>query len=209
MSELFNVESAFYRIMTRVWNIMVLGILWDICSIPIITAGASTAALNTVMLKLVRDEEGYIVRSFFRAFASNFRQATVLWAAILAGMLTAGFDILFFVRMGGTAGILLAGIFVAVLLTEGLTLVVMFHYQAWFENPVKRTLLNSLKVALGYMPYSVGLLILMLVMGYGIYCSVPVMMFLSVFGMGIFAFASAYLWRRIFDKITQDSDKNQ
>ena len=49
-----------------------------VCSLPIITIGASTTALYTVMLKLVKNEEGYIFKGFLHAFKLNFKQSTII-----------------------------------------------------------------------------------------------------------------------------------
>ena len=56
-------------------------------------------------------------------------------------------------------------------------------------------------MALGYLPYSGSLLGLFFIMGYGIYVSVPLMFLFFFFGMGMFGYASAYLWRRVFDRL--------
>ena len=41
----------------------------------------STAALYTVTLKMCRNKESYICRSFVQAFRKNFRQGTLIWLA--------------------------------------------------------------------------------------------------------------------------------
>ena len=46
--------------------------IWIICSLPVFTTGASTAALYTVTLKMADDKESEITKTFFRAFRDNF-----------------------------------------------------------------------------------------------------------------------------------------
>ena len=80
----FNItDNIIVRALSKICDMVCLNILWLICSIPIITIGASTAALYTVMLKMVKNEEGYIFRGFFKAFKSNFKQSTIMWIVIL------------------------------------------------------------------------------------------------------------------------------
>lgn len=50
----FRGDSAYTQIMTKIFNIFWLSILWLFCCIPVITIGASTIALYYVMLKLVK-----------------------------------------------------------------------------------------------------------------------------------------------------------
>ena len=206
MSGIFNLDNAFFRIMTKVCYVAALSLMWLLCSIPLVTIGAATAALNEVMLRLVRDEEGYLLKSFFKAFVSHFRQAIALWLIALAGFLVIGGDIIFFARKGNWPGTICAGAFFAVMLVMGLVLMLVFHYLVWFGGPVKSVLFNSFKGALGYLPYSAALLVLFIAMGYGIYVSVPLMIVFTFFGMGIFSFISAYLWRLVFDKADRESE---
>lgn len=204
MSRFFDLDNAFYRFMTKVCNVCILSLLWLVCSLPVFTIGASTAAVNAVMLRMVKDEEGYLFRSFFKALVQNYKQATIIWLLFLAGFIVIGCDVIFFTRVGIWPGILGAGLFFSVLLLLILTLIVVFHHLAWYAQPLKITIVNSVRMALGYLPYSISLLVLMAVMGYGIYVSVPLMIIFFFFGMGIFSYISAYLWRRVFDKLENE-----
>ena len=54
--------------MNKVADLCILNIICLVCCIPIVTAGASITAMYYVTLKMVRNEEAYIVRSFFKSF---------------------------------------------------------------------------------------------------------------------------------------------
>ena len=90
--KLFSYESRFSQWMLRISYACCLNVLWFICSLPIVTIGASTAALYYVSLKIVRGEEGRVFSSFFHSFRENFRQATVIWLILLAAGAFLGFD---------------------------------------------------------------------------------------------------------------------
>lgn len=203
MTHFFSIDNAFFRIMTKVFYICALSLLWLLCCIPIVTIGAANAALNAVMLRMVRDEEGYIIRTYFKAFRENFRQATAVWMIVLVGGIILGGDVYFFVRMGNPVFWAVTAVFIAALVVLALFFMVAFHYLVWFDNPLKRTVANALRTALGYLPYSVALLILFAAMIYGVYASVPLMVVFTFFGAGIYAYISAYLWRRVFDRLAQ------
>ena len=64
----FNLDSPLMKFLSRMTDILWLNILTVVCSIPIVTAGASFTALHYVCLKMVRDEEGYITKDFFKSF---------------------------------------------------------------------------------------------------------------------------------------------
>ena len=54
----FSYDSKFGRLFLKISYACCLNVLWFICSLPIVTIGASTAALYYVSLKIVRGEEG-------------------------------------------------------------------------------------------------------------------------------------------------------
>lgn len=206
MSAIFNLDNAFFRMMTKVCQGAILSLLWLACSLPLVTAGAATAALDSMMLRMVRDEEGCLVRGFFKAFAKYFKKATVVWLLlVVAAVLFAG-DIIFFMRQGNWIGLIAAGLFFTAFLLVLLLLMAVFYCLAWFEDlltgSLKTILAKGFRVALGYLPYSGALLMLFFVMGYGIYVSVPLMFIFFFFGIGMFGYTGAYLWRRVFDRIS-------
>ncbi len=139
MFKILNVDSPFIRFLTKVANLALLNILWTICCIPIITAGASTGAMYTVALQLVRDTDDEVVKPFFRAFKTSFWKATglfVFWVIAGAFVLTSAF----LARRIST----LLGIIVLVPLAVFLgTSSYLFPLYAQFENTLFNTIKNA------------------------------------------------------------------
>ena len=75
---IFESDSGFSRFMNLLFDILYVGVLWLVCSLPLITAGASATAAYYAMSKCVRHKTGYIGREFFHSFKTNFRQITPL-----------------------------------------------------------------------------------------------------------------------------------
>ena len=65
---LFNYDNPVWRFIGKLGDLIILNVLWIVCSIPIFTIGASTTAVYYVTLKMVRDEEDSTIKSFFRSF---------------------------------------------------------------------------------------------------------------------------------------------
>ena len=53
-------DNRIIRILTTLCDFLILNILWLVCSVPVITAGASTTALYSVMFKIIKKEEGIL-----------------------------------------------------------------------------------------------------------------------------------------------------
>ena len=80
---IFNYDNPVWRFIGKLGDLMILNILWVICSIPIFTMGASTTAVYYVTMKLVRGDDGYTLRNYFKSFKDNFKQATVICLLML------------------------------------------------------------------------------------------------------------------------------
>ena len=82
MSRLFNTDSPVFSKLSTLADLVLLNLLTILCSLPVITAGASITALYYTMDKL-RKSESNLYRSFFKSFKENFKQATILWVVLL------------------------------------------------------------------------------------------------------------------------------
>ena len=74
-------------------DIAMLSILWTICSIPVITMGAASAALMRCVLNMNTEEGNWRSRHFFRYFRSNLKNGTLLWLLFLLAAAVFIFDL--------------------------------------------------------------------------------------------------------------------
>ena len=86
-----------------------------VCCIPVVTIGPSIAAMFYVTLKMVRNEESYIVRGFFKSFKQNLKQGIVINLIMLAAALLLYFDISICRSTPGTIGKVLMVLFMMIL----------------------------------------------------------------------------------------------
>ena len=82
---IFSIDNPFFTIMTKLFDICLLNVLWLVCCLPIITVGSATQAMYYVALKIAEDHEGKIIRSYFTAFRTGFRQSMTLGLIYLGG----------------------------------------------------------------------------------------------------------------------------
>lgn len=78
MDKLFSMEGPYARFMNWFWNILVLSLLWLVCSLPLVTLGASSTAAYYGAAKVLRHNSGTIVREFFSSFRRNLLQSIPL-----------------------------------------------------------------------------------------------------------------------------------
>lgn len=90
LESLFNPENAFMCFINKIIDLVVLSILWTLCSAPLVTMGAASAALYYALTKSVRCQRGHAAKDFWRAFKSNLKRGILfelVWAALAFMML--------------------------------------------------------------------------------------------------------------------------
>lgn len=205
---LFNYDNPVWRFIGKLGDLILLNILWIVCSIPVFTIGASTTAVYYVTLKLVRDEDDSTIRSFFRSFKSNFKQATAIWLILLAAGIVLGVDFWFFatgqMALGGILGTVLTAVAGGMFLIYLFVATYAFPLQSRFYNPVKRTLFNAFFMSVRHVLQTIGILVIDagIVAGsyFGLFYLPQASMLLMLFGMPLLAFVNSYFFTAVFKK---------
>lgn len=147
MNKLFNLDNPFFSFMSRAADLMVLSILWIVCCLPVVTAGASTVALYYVTLKMAKNEESMIVKSFFHAFRQNLKQGIYLFLIFLAGGIICAFDFFFMSKVDSFFGAVTQALFLVLGICFTTMMLFAFPLQAQFENTIRGTLKNAFILA--------------------------------------------------------------
>lgn len=143
MGRLFNIDSPIMQFLGRITDFLVLSFLWLICCLPIITIVPSTVALYYVVLKMAKDEQSGVTKSFFHSLRSNMKQGIPLTLIFIGIAILLLLDYFSITLMSG----LLHDIFKLLLFVFSITYIEIFSYsvalQAQFENTIKNTLKNA------------------------------------------------------------------
>ena len=162
MRNIFNLDGPLFTALNKLSDLIILNLLFIVCSLPIVTAGASLTALSYVTLKIREGEEGYVTRSFFKSFKQNFRQATLIWLILLAAALIMFLDFRIMRSYEGTLGtVIRVSVYLGVLVWCML-LIYVFPLLARFENTIGQTLQNALLLAIANAPKTLIMLILLI-----------------------------------------------
>ena len=162
MSRFWDYDNDVMSILRNVVETLILGLLWMICSVPVITIGASSAAFYYAYHKSVRMGKGYAWKEFFRGFKSNFKGATKLWLILAAIGVIIGLDywlLLSMVEALQIAKVLQALLFVVSVFWV-MSVLWAFSYLARFEIKTKALLKNLLILILANFPRVVLVLLI-------------------------------------------------
>lgn len=144
-NKIFDMDNPFFRTLDRLADLIILNLCFLLCSIPIFTIGAALSAMCKIELQLVRGEQGYIARPFFKAFKEEFKQSTIIWLPSMIIVFTIVIDIMMF-RASSETGMFYRVISILSLVI-GLILCTVLLYVfpliAQFENTIVQTLKNA------------------------------------------------------------------
>lgn len=215
MKDFFNFDGFFFRTLDKLGSLFILNMLTIVCSIPLVTAGAAFTALYYVTMKMVRDEETYVTKDYFRSFRQNFRQGTVIWLIhfIIVSFLIFDYRLITVNR----ENMPYARIFMILVLSCSLLLAVemayVFPVLAKFYNTVSQTMKNAFLMGIRHFPKTVGVLfidvIFFVITAIGLYRngkSLLAPLYICL-GFSVPAFANSYIFLKIFDNyIPSDQD---
>ena len=152
MRRFFDFGNPIMRNLVRIFDCMCLSVFWMLFSLPVVTMGASSAAMYTAVVKYIRRDEGYLWRTFWGAFKENLKRSTLAWLPALALLALLTVDALVFRYMaingdflGNLYWVILVLICVAVTWTAYLS-----AYCARFNGSVKDVLRFSFILMAGH-----------------------------------------------------------
>ncbi|MBQ4344154.1 MAG: YesL family protein [Erysipelotrichaceae bacterium] len=141
-----GIDEKFWSWMEWIPNIVLLGVLWLVTSLPIVTIGASTTAVYSCFFQFRQDHRKKLIPLYFEQFKAHFKQATIIWLILFPSAILLSIDVVYCVMHSDEMMFVLSGTAAAVLLTFVVfTLMTVFAYLSKFENSIKDTLLKSLQ----------------------------------------------------------------
>ena len=199
--KIFSYDSKFSQLLLKLCYACYLNLLWLVCSLPIVTVGASTTALYYSCLKIVRDEDSHVGACFFRSFRENFRQATALWLILLGlGLFLAGDGyIVYHLRQSAEGPMAVVWtLILAMVIAGGIVYVIVLEYVFPLVASVSNTNAAMLKNAFLIGTHYLFATILVFAVHFAMFFVVVAWFTpLIIFGEGLCALVSAWLLNNI------------
>lgn len=203
--KIIDPESPLIQALGKLSDIIICNMMFCIFSVPLITIGASAAALYSCMQKLVEEkEDDLIMRDFWRAFKANFKQATGIWLlCLLVILLLVGFfyaanaviDVL-------GRGYLLPYFLMVFLFVCGFQYV--FPIQARYKLRIRDTLKNAWLLSIAALPWTLLGLVVTIGAVLLTFCMMSASMCLfvwAILGFGMVSYLNSFLYRLAFRKM--------
>lgn len=199
--KIFDLDSPLMNVLNKMADLMWLNILTLICCIPIVTVGAAFTSMHYVALKIVRNEESYITRSFFKSFKTNFRQATLIWLLILLIAAVLGGDYYIITKSGIQFSSVLVILIMAAAVLVICTTLYVFPVLAKFDNTIMGTIRNAFIMSILQLPKTVVMFVMAFFPLIIYLVSLRLIPIIFLFGFSLPAYASAMLYNKFFKKL--------
>lgn len=201
----FNPDSKLMITLGKAADFMILGVIWFICSIPIITIGASTTAFYYAAFKVLSND-AHVIKAFFRSFKMNFKQSTLLWLTALIFLWLGVSSLIFYYNVDSDFRVIGLALMVLVMLLYLFTMLYLFPYVSKFYCTFKKAIVNSLLLSIRHLPSTILIVFLDVAMVLATFYFTALFMFLPTI---ICALNSMVLMRVFKRYIPEDSDASE
>ena len=187
-------------------------IIFILCSIPIVTMGASMSAMYFTLLKKQRTgENGGVVKLFFKGFKDNFKQSTISWLLFLLISFIFTLDFNLFGKGGPQENKLMYYTSVVLMILTCFIAIYLFPVISAFKNTLKNLLLQSIYLAAKNFIFTIVIMVLYTLPAYVLLSSTQVFMVgifvFIVCGFGLIAYVSSFMFLKAFtpylDEVTK------
>ncbi|MGL4694397.1 DUF624 domain-containing protein [Enterococcus larvae] len=198
MPQLFSTEGLVYRYMMRLYQIMLLNLMFIISCLPIVTIGAAITAAYGTAFRMQQHSEGNILHTFIQKFKEEWKKSTIVWLSLLGLLIFTwlGYPVirtlLFSSQISFYAGMLL--------LTIGLLMLLyLFPLLARFDNKLSIAAVNALLLSIRHIPYSILIFLLCVGGGFVFPFYLPKLFILWLFlGGGAVIYGSSLIFSKVF-----------
>nr|WP_317358241.1 DUF624 domain-containing protein [uncultured Tyzzerella sp.] len=209
MNSFFDLDNPAWRFISKFFDACFLSVIYLIFCIPIFTIGAANSALYYVFLKLAKDEEGYLIRDFIKAFKQNFKQGTIVGIFLTFVGIILIVDIYWFRAraniLGSQKDYFMYYIFWVIFLVYSVIYLYIFPLIAKFENSTKNMFKFSFIMSIKHLGWTT----LMVILGIVIILSASRIPPILIFIPGILAFFNSYIFNHIFDIYIRKMEENK
>lgn len=208
MSNLFNENSPIVLFLNRFFDLLVLNWIFLFTCLPIITIGPAITALYAVTLRMADGDSPYIIKTYFRAFAKNFKGSLLLWLPLGFGLLFFGAD-LYIVHTQLDESLLFLQFPIIIFLFCIISIIIYaFPVFAIFDNSLTNTTKNALLLSLSNLPLTIfTIMLIVILISIAQVSSEAMWGVISIFlfvGCSTFALVLSVYLLRIFKKIAPE-----
>ena len=199
MNNWLNPDNKFFSTISKIFDLVVLNVIWLILCIPVITIVPATTALYYAIVKVIRRERSYAIKEFFRSFKRNFKQGAVFSLIAVALIFVLYIDFRYaweLMQAQESSGSTYLGVFLVISLLFSAMYAYVCPVLSRFDMKISGILKTSFVMATRHILTTLVLLVLLVGTLLGCYILLPGIFFLP----GVAALLASFLIERVFKK---------
>ena len=209
MDRFFNNNNPLMQFLTRVVDLAIVNLMTVVVMIPVITAGPALTAMNNVLIHMVRQDGSSPWRQYRKALKQNLRQGIGLGLIFLGAGVVAGADLFLLHAIDSKASTALMIIITVLGICAFVIGIYAFALLSRYENTIKGTLLNAVRLAMGHIPRSLAMAAIWAVWAVFLwYIHGIALLVYVIYGLSIPAGACTLLYDPIFQKMEEDMEED-
>lgn len=197
MSNFFNIDNPVFSALSKLCDIIILGVLWVFLCIGVVTMGPASTAVYYAMVKVVRRERGYLLREFFKSFRLNFKRGAIIGVVLFAMFLILALDLYsVFTGESSTTNTIFAALYITITLFLMSFTIYVFPILSRFDMNIKQLIKASMFMSMKHLPSTILMLLVWVASIIGI-----LFVYVLVFILPPLAvFVNSFLMERILKK---------
>lgn len=215
MRNTFLFDSPVMSFLNKLTNLVILNLCFFVSCIPIVTIGAAITALYSVNLRMVKGEESYVFSSYWKAFCSNFKKATIGWGIMALLLAVLLLDVYAVQILEGGIGIFFTAVTLFFAVIYGILFLYVFPYIGWFEDRLSVCFKNAFMIGGSNIGYTITVFLITLAFLAVSVFDMEIMLRLLivwivwiVFGVALLNYIQSYFLRKVFSKYENSEEKN-
>ena len=197
--KLFDYDSGFMQFITLLSRLTLLNILWTVCCIPVVTAGAATAAQYYSAQKLFEGDT-HIFGNFRAGMRLYWRKSTIIWlfTALLSSAFLIGFYIMTTAVVPGQT--ILTSISALAFVTMLMILLWVYPVMIHFTGNLREIFFNAFVFTFMYAPITLIAAALYGLFAFLAFRYAIVLGLYLIFGQSLIVYAILVLFGKVFQK---------
>ena len=209
MKNMLDLDGPLVRALSDLNTLVILNILTALFCIPVITAGASVAAMHYVIMEMFENRGDGAAREFWKRFKENLRNATPVWLILLAAAIFIYVDCR--IIMGGQMGLpraMLIPLYIGAFIEASIA-VYAFPLTARFVYSTGATFKNSAILAVANFPRTVLMVLYHVIMPYLLFNVSRLLPLFFLVGISLPAYFSALQYMPIIRKMIGEPEPDE
>ncbi len=205
MNKIFGENGILYRGINRIVDLIVLNVIFVLTCLPVITIGSACVSMYQLTIKMIKNEESYIVQSYVKGIKDNFKKSTIFWGCLLILLIVLSVDFFIVCSFAKPIRQILLTLLISVFLILMMVVSYVFPLMAKFENSLKNTLKNAFIISMSKIAHTVvivGINVLPVIMFFCVEkMRIYIINYYVILGFSLSAYINSYFLRDVFKKV--------